>query len=130
MPKEFNRSQRVADYLQRELAQLIQQELRDPRLGLVSVNAVDVSRDMAHAKVYVTFLSRDEQSGAEHDELIEVLNKAAGYLRKLIAAGMNMRTTPRLQFVFDSSIDRGSYLSSLIDEAVAADKKLQQDGDE
>jgi ribosome-binding factor A len=122
MAREFSRGERVADYLQRELAQLIQQQVRDPRLGMVSVNEVRVSRDMAHAKVYVTLLDRDDAEAAE--DSIAILNKAAGFLRSQIARSSTMRTTPRLQFVFDSSVSRGNYLSSLIDKAVSEDERM------
>lgn len=77
MAKEYSRTQRVADYLQRELAALIQHEVRDPRVGMVSITGVNVSRDLGHAKIYVTVLGRD--SGEDASDSIEALNKAAGF---------------------------------------------------
>jgi ribosome-binding factor A len=127
MAREFGRPQRIADFLKRELAQLIQYNLRDPRIGMVSVNDVVVSRDLSHAKVYVTFLGVD--GADEAAEPLSVLNKASGFLRSKIAANVTMRITPRLHFCFDSSIERGRHLSSLIESAVKADQQFHQDDD-
>lgn len=133
------RLQRVADQIQRELATLIQQEVNDPRIGMVSVTGVNVSRDIAHAKVYVTVLNTmtDDQNinsstlsePGDLDELeikenIKALNKAAGYLRSLLAKRLSIRSVPKLQFHYDGSIRRGQQLSSLIDSALAADRDL------
>lgn len=126
MPKEFSRTQRVADFIKQELASLIQRELRDPRIGgMVSVTAVQVSRDMSHATVYATVLGKD--SDAEAAESIAALNHAAGFLRTQIAKINNARTTPKLRFVFDSSIGRGARISKLIDDAVAVDREHAQE---
>ncbi len=124
MAREFGRAQRIADYLKRELALLIQKELGDPRIGMVGVNAVEVSRDFSYAKVYVTFLGREGKEQAA--EPLAALNRAAGFLRTQVASGAKMRVTPKLRFYFDSSIERGSHISSLITEAVEADKKFHQ----
>lgn len=121
MAREFSRTQRVADFLKQELASLIQQQISDPRVGMVSVTEVDVSRDMAHAKVYITVLGCEGEE--EVKECISVLNQASGYLRSLIAKSSTARTTPKLRFYFDNSVGRGQYLSGLIDDAVAADKQ-------
>ncbi len=122
MAREFGRTQRVADYLRQELARLLQTGMRDPRIGMVSVNEVEVSRDLAHAKVFVTFMERDSESAAK--DLLDVLNGAAGFLRTEIARDARMRTVPRLHFVYDASVTRGRRLSDLIDRAVAADGTL------
>jgi ribosome-binding factor A len=111
----------VGDYLRRELAGHIQREMRDPRVGLVTVTEVEVTRDLAHARVYVTGVGRESE--AETAELIAVLNDAAGFLRSRIAQQSTMRTTPKLKFVYDSSVLRGERLSSLIDRAVARDRE-------
>ena len=121
MAREFGRTERVADYLRQELARLLQTELRDPRIGMVSVNAVEVSRDLAHAKVFVTFMERDTEQAAA-DELA-ALNGAAGFLRTQISRDARMRTVPRLRFVYDASIVRGRKLSDLIERALADDAK-------
>ncbi len=118
MPKEFNRTQRIASQIQRELAQLIQFEVKDPRVGLVTISAVEVSRDLAHAKVYVTVLD------PSHDEVgtVEALNHAAGYLRRELGKSLSTRIVPQLKFVYDASVERGANLSALIDSAIASDK--------
>ncbi len=122
MAREFTRSQRVADYLQRELAALIQRELRDPRVGMVSVTGVDVSRDIGYAKIHFTVLGSD--SADEAKESTEVLNKAAGYLRTQLSRDSNMRSVPQLRFYFDGSVGRGRYMEDLIGRATLADKEL------
>lgn len=122
MAKEYSRTQRVADYLQRELAALIQHELRDPRIGMVSITGVNVSRDMGHAKIYFTVLGFD--SGEDASESTEALNKAAGFLRSQISRDSNMRTVPQLRFYFDSSVGRGRELEDLIRKATKADRAL------
>lgn len=121
MAQEYSRIQRVGDYLKRELALLIQQEVRDPRVGMVNINEVEVSRDLAHAKVFVTFVG--ERLDQQCIEALSALNKAGGFLRSRIASSNHMRTTPRLFFVLDTSIQRGAHLTALIDQAVAADSR-------
>lgn len=125
MAREFKRTSRVGDFIKQELASLIQRELRDPRIGMVSVTGVEVSRDLAHASVFVTVLGKD--SAADAAESIAALNHAAGFLRSQIAKISNARTTPKLRFVFDASIGRGARMSKLIDDAVQADRERQPD---
>jgi len=124
MPREFTRAERVSDAVQQELAVLIRDEVRDPRVGMVSVTDVDVSRDLAYAKIHVTFVGdRDQQ---EINQAVRALNGAAGYLRKLLAASIKLRVTPKLTFIYDESGRRGQHLSALIDYAMStqdADKK-------
>jgi len=122
MAKEYSRTQRVADYLQRELAALIQRELRDPRVGMVSITGVDVSRDLGHAKVYCTVLGCD--SGEDASESLEALNKAAGFLRSQLSRDSSMRSVPQLRFYFDSSVGQGRHLEDLIRRAAEADRHL------
>jgi ribosome-binding factor A len=122
MAKEYARTQRVADYLQRELATLIQHEIRDPRVGMVSVTGVDVSRDLGHAKVYFTMMG--SESSEDATESTEVLNKAAGFLRSQLSRDSNMRSVPQLRFYFDSSIGRGRDMEALIRRAADADREL------
>lgn len=115
MAKEFARSRRVAEQIQRELAELLQFEAKDPRVAMVTVTEVVVSGDLAHAKIYY--------SAAENPpELLQGLQKAAGFLRTQLSRRMLMRTVPQLHFVYDASIERGMKLSRLIDDAVATDK--------
>ncbi len=122
MAKEYSRTQRVGDFLQQELALLIQRELRDPRLQMVSVTGVDVSRDLSHAKAYFTQLGVDNADDAA--ETAAVLNKAAGFLRSQIASAATMRTVPRLHFRFDESVGRGRSMEELLREVQAADREL------
>jgi ribosome-binding factor A len=122
MGKEYSRTERVADYLQRELAGLIQHEIRDPRIGMVSITGVSVSRDLGHAKVYYTAL--DSDSSEEAAETTEALNRAAGFLRSALSRDSSMRSVPQLRFYFDSSVGRGRHLEELIRQAADADREL------
>ncbi len=123
MAREFSRTQRVADYLQRELASLIQRELRDPRLGMISLTSVDVSRDLGYAKIYYTQLDVDTEGEAR--DSTEVLNRASGFLRSQLARDATMRSVPKLTFRYDSSVGRGRAIESLISEAKARDLALE-----
>jgi len=119
MPKEFSRTRRVGEQMQRELAQLIQQEIKDPRIGMLTVMGVEVSRDFSHAKVFVSSLS-----GAEDmPQTLAILGRASGFLRHELGRRIKLRIIPELHFVHDESIERGNQLSSLIDQAIASDKK-------
>lgn len=113
MPREFGRSERVSSQLLKELALVLQRGIKDPRLGFVTVNEVDVSRDLAVAKVYVSILNADEQARKEN---IEILNKAANFLRNEIGRKMKMRTVPELRFFYDDAIDTGMRISELLRE--------------
>lgn len=129
MAREFSRTERVGEQLQRELAQLITREIKDPRLGLVTINSVRVSRDLAYADVYVTVMGRSEETDAA-EVSVAILNRAAGFLRSGVAARMKLRITPRLRFHYDASVERGSRLSSLIQEARDQDRQRQDDREE
>lgn len=124
MSKEFSRTRRVAEQMQRELAQLIQMEVKDPRVGMVTVSAVEVSRDLSHAKVFVT---RIDQGDGGIDESLAALRRASGFLRRELGRRMRVRTVPELHFVHDVSIERGNRLSDLIDRAVAEDRKKPEE---
>ncbi len=136
------RAQRVADQIQREIASLIQLEVNDPRVGMVSVTGVDVSNDLAHARIYVTVMNsltgnseQDKETLAdpgsldklEIEENLKALTKAAGYLRTLLAKRLRLRAVPKLQFYYDGSVERGQRLSSLIDDALEADRQQHAD---
>jgi ribosome-binding factor A len=113
MPREYSRSSRIADQIQRDLSEAIRTELKDPRVGMVTITAVEVSRDLSHARVFVTSLA-----GAEAmEESLGALRHAAGFLRSFLARTLRLRTVPELQFVYDESVERGIRLSRLIDEA-------------
>jgi ribosome-binding factor A len=107
---------RIADQIQRELSELVREELRDPRVKMVTITGVEVSRDQSHAKVWFTTLGTPEDAGA----CGEGLSRAAGFLRAGLAHRLSTRTVPELHFSYDESIERGVRLSRLIDEAVAA----------
>jgi len=126
MAREFGRTDRVADFLKRELARLLQFEVRDPRVGMASVTGVEVTRDLAHAKVFVTVMGKE--SALDAKETIDALNNASGFMRSQIAAVSNTRTVPRLRFVYDVSVVRGQHMSALIDAAVKQDR-LNADAD-
>ena len=106
---------RIADQIQRELAELIRQELRDPRVKLVTLTGVELARDQSHAKVFFTMLGSAEEAKACGDGL----SRAAGFLRAGLAHRLSTRTVPDLPFTYDESIERGARLSRLIDDAVA-----------
>jgi len=120
MPREFSRTDRVADFLKQELARLIRFEVGDPRLASVNITDAEVSRDLSHAKIFFTLVG--SQNPAEGVRAAAALNRAAGFLRKQLAASNTMRTTPQLHFRYDESVIRGGQLASLIDQAVAKDK--------
>ena len=121
MARVSNRVDRVADLLKKEIALLIQNEVRDPRVGMASVTGVKVSKDLAYANVYVTLLGK--ASAEEAEEGIAALNKAAGFMRSLLAKQVSLRTTPKLNFIFDETLARGQYMTDLIDEALARDER-------
>jgi len=125
MAREFGRTDRVADFLKRELARLLQFEVRDPRIGMASITDVEVTRDLAHAKVFFTVMGKD--SAADAAESIAALNNAAGFMRSQIASVANTRTVPKLRFIYDTSVVRGQHMSALIDQAVKQDKAHVQD---
>jgi ribosome-binding factor A len=108
------RAARIADQIQRELAELIRLELRDPRVKLVTLTGVELSNDKSHAKVFFTVLGADGQQ----EEVLEGLTRAAGFLRSALAHRLSTRTVPELHFAYDESIERGVRLSRLIDDAV------------
>lgn len=118
MPRDFSRTLRVADQIQRELADLVQNEIKDPRVRQITITAVEVTRDYSNAKVFYTTLCNKEEN-----VLVEKgLEHAKGFLRTHLAHRMKLRITPQLHFVFDASVERGVRLSKLIDEAIAQDK--------
>jgi ribosome-binding factor A len=117
MPKEYARSERLASQIQRELAALIQTGLKDPRLGMPSILEVQVSKDLAHARVYFSVLNAEQA-----DDCLEALNHASGFLQREIGKQLKARITPKLSFIYDDTDIRGRQLSDLIDSAVANDK--------
>ena len=129
MAREFKRTDRVAEQLQRELAQIIQQEIKDPRLGMVTVCKVSLSRDLHYATVYVTFLGIDETKKATQAG-VEILNDAVSFIRNSLGKRMRMRAVPHVKFLFDESISRGRDLSTLIADAREKDEGLMIDSED
>lgn len=117
MAGDYSRTQRVGDYLKREVALIIQNEIRDPRVGMVSITGADVSRDLGHAKIFVTFMNAEDENSAHVS--VEVLNKAAGFIRSCLSKDSTMRSIPKLRFYFDTSVGHGRYMEGLIREAVS-----------
>jgi ribosome-binding factor A len=117
----FARTDRVAQQIQREIAELVRLEINDPRVRLVTITGVEVAGDYSHAKVFFTRLD------GKHAEAQEGLDRAAGFLRSRLARSIKLRIMPQLHFVFDSSVEHGSHLSQLIDQAVASDYHLDEE---
>ena len=122
MVKEYSRVHRVSEHIHKALAQIVQQEMKDPRVGMVITRSVDVNKDFSFANVHVSFLGIEEQDAI--NKALVVLQRAAGFLRSRLAKSTRLRSTPQLRFYHDDSIKRGVYLSSLIDTAVGNNKQL------
>ena len=121
MAREFKRSDRVAQELQKEIAIILQREVKDPRFGMVTVSDVEVSSDLAYAKVFVTFLF-------DHDEVaiaqgMKGLEKAAPYIRSLVGKAMRLRIVPEIRFFYDQSLVEGMRMSNLVTNVVREDEK-------
>ncbi len=114
MPKDYPRSRRIAEQIQRELSQIIRLELKDPRVGMITITDVEVTSDYEHAKVFFTRLG----DTADNPSVTRALEHAAGFLRSELAHRMRLRIVPQLHFEYDESVERGVRLSQLIDEAV------------
>lgn len=112
-----NRGFRVADQIQRDLAELIARELKDPRVGMVTINAVEVTPDYAHAKVFFSLLTGNPEETAAG------LNAAAGFLRNGLFKRLHIHTVPTLHFVFDRTTERAADMNALIAKAVASRSK-------
>ncbi|MDA0787902.1 MAG: 30S ribosome-binding factor RbfA [Proteobacteria bacterium] len=117
MPREFSRGSRVADLIQREIAIMVQRELKDPRIGMLTINDVKVSRDLSYADVYFTVLPEDR---AEQSQ--EVLDGAAGFLRSHLSRILNTRVVPTLRFHYDPTLVEGQRMDQVISEARARDR--------
>ena len=138
MPREFSRGRRVADHIQKELAVLIQQEVKDPRLGLITINEVKVSRDLGFADVYFTSFTSNtfranesigedaETEGQNSISPAEVLENASGFLRSRLAKSLSTRTTPKLRFHYDHTIEQGAKMTLAIKKAIEGDELLKE----
>ena len=108
--KSSGRPQKLGDLIQRELSELVAREVRDPRVGMLTITSVDVSPDLSHAKVFFTLLQKEKLEDTLHG-----LKRSSGFLRSQLAKRLKLYTTPELRFVYDESVERGDHLSRLID---------------
>jgi ribosome-binding factor A len=122
MPKEFSRSQRMAEQIRRELAELVRDELKDPRVKWVSFTAVKVSRDLSSAVVYFSVLNDEDI-----EETSAAMNSATGFLRRELGRRIRSRIVPALKFIHDDSIQRGSSMDALIAKARASDAEPEDE---
>lgn len=124
MPKEFSRTQRVAQQLQKELAMILQREIRDSRLGMATISDVEVSRDLSYAKVFVTFLCVGEQTP---DSCLTALREHEVHIRMMLGKRIRLRLTPEIRFFYDNTLVDGMRMSNLVTEVVNNDKRKQQE---
>lgn len=121
---DYKRVDRFSQQLQREIAVILQREIKDPRVVMPTVSDVEVSRDLSYAKVFITFLNDDEASVKEG---LAVLNEAAGYIRSLLGKRLSTRVTPNVRFVYDSSTSEGMRMAALVKQALESDEQKKQD---
>lgn len=119
MAKEFGRADRVSQQIQREIAMILQREIKDPRVGMATVSDVELTRDLQHAKVFVTFFLNAEDN---IEAGIKVLNDASGYIRILLGKAMKLRVVPEIRFVYDKTLVEGMRISNLITNTVRDDQ--------
>ena len=122
MAREFSRTRRVGQQIQREIALILQREVKDPRIGMVTVSDVEVSRDLNYAKIYVTFLQL-ENDAERIKEGLQGLTEAAGYIRSLLGSAMRLRVVPELRFYYDQTLVEGMRLSNLVTNTIREDKR-------
>ncbi|MBM7454361.1 ribosome-binding factor A [Oceanisphaera litoralis] len=126
MAREFSRSRRVGQELQKEIAMILQREIKDDRLKLVTVSGVELSRDLNYAKVFVTFLENDPE---KIEQGMKVLKDASGFIRSLVGKAMRLRVTPELRFAYDQSLVEGVRISTLVSSTIAEDnRRIQKSG--
>jgi ribosome-binding factor A len=123
--KSFSRKERVSEQIRREVADLIRTELKDPRVGMISITDVEVTADYAHAKIFFSSMSGSENL----TEIMTGLQKSSGFLRRELGKRISIHMTPQLHFVFDQSLERGADLTKLIQEAVAISTATETEPD-
>ena len=129
MAREFSRTQRVAQEMQKEIAIILQREVKDPRVGMATVSGVEVSRDLAYAKVFVTFLNDNEPEQVKAG--VKALQDASGFIRVLLGKAMRLRVVPELTFAYDNSLVEGMRMSNLVTNVVRSDvEKRSAAGDD
>ncbi|KMW71505.1 ribosome-binding factor A [Photorhabdus luminescens subsp. luminescens] len=131
MAREFSRTQRVAQEMQKEIAIILQREVKDPRIGMATVSGVEVSRDLAYAKVFVTFLNvlTEEHDSDVVKNGIKALNEASGFIRSLLGKAMRLRVVPELTFSYDNSLVEGMRMSNLVTNVVKNDEQRRASAD-
>ncbi|WP_416776894.1 30S ribosome-binding factor RbfA [Xenorhabdus budapestensis] len=131
MAREFSRTQRVAQEMQKEIAIILQREVKDPRIGMATVSGVEVSRDLAYAKVFVTFMNVlvEEHDSDKVQGSIKALNEASGFIRSLLGKAMRLRVIPELTFSYDSSLIEGMRMSNLVTNVVKNDEQRRASAD-
>ena len=117
--REFSRTDRVGQQIQKEIAVILQREIKDPRLGMVTVSAVEVSRDLSYAKIFITVFNTQDEDAAKQSA--KVLNEATGYIRSLLGKRIRARIMPELKFVVDNSLMEGMRISNLVDTIIRED---------
>ncbi|AAM84277.1 ribosome-binding factor A [Yersinia pestis biovar Microtus str. 91001] len=127
MAKEFSRSQRVSQEMQKEIALILQREIKDPRVGMATVSGIELSRDLAYAKVFVTFLNvlTDNADPDTVKNGIKALQDASGYIRTLLGKAMRLRIVPELTFAYDNSLIEGMRMSNLVSNVIKNDVERQ-----
>lgn len=125
MPRDFKRTDRIADVMQRELSQIIQKEMKDPRISMVTISEIKVSKDLSFAKVFVSVMFEEKA-----EETLKALNNAAKFLRTELARKIQIRTMPQLIFIYDDTTIKANQISKLIDEAIKQDNAAKKDDDE
>lgn len=125
MSREFKRSDRVAQELQKEVAVILQREVKDPRIGMVTVSDVEVSKDLAYAKIFVTFLFDNDPEAIKQG--MKGLEKASPYIRTLLGKAMRLRIVPELRFVYDESLVEGMRMSNLVSNVIKNDEEKHKE---
>lgn len=122
MPQNYCRAERVSGSLHREVALLLRHEVKDPRLQQLTITEVSVSNDLSFARIYFTVIDSEQVP-----EVLSILNRATGFLRKQLGHKLKLRLVPELKFIYDSSVEQGQQISDLIEQAVKADEALKRD---
>ena len=124
MAREFGRSDRVAQQVQREIAMILQREIKDPRVGMVTVSDVELTKDLQHAKIFVTFfLNQDENV----ETGVKILNDASGYIRSLLGKAMKLRVVPEIRFFYDQTLVEGMRISNLVSNTIRDDERRRNE---
>lgn len=129
--KEFSRAQRVSQEIKKEIAFILQRDIKDPRIGMATVSSVQISRDLAYAKVFVTFftdLIENASPESHHADGIKALQEAASYIRVLLGKSMRLRIVPKLTFMYDHSLIEGMRMSNLVNNTIKADQEREKTG--